>query len=103
MKIFLLADTSIKMVLKISFLFFNNIDIKFKVEGLIQMKYIIVKTLLTIYQIELIDKKVFAKTVLYKTLEIFVIYITILKIFKMTIDFFYADHVWLKVTQQAIL
>lgn len=45
---FLLTNISIEVVLKISFLFLNNIDIKFgKLKKLIWRSYTIVKALLT--------------------------------------------------------
>lgn len=64
-KTFLLANTSIKIVLKIYFSFFSNINIKFaKVKELIQKSYTIAKILLTINQVKLINNKKFAKAAL---------------------------------------
>lgn len=68
-----------KLVLKIPFLFFSNTDFQFDVEKFTLRSYTIAEALPTTGQVELIDKKEFAKTVLNKTSETFIIYISALK------------------------
>ena len=60
-KTFLLADFSIKMILKILFLTFSNSNIKFALKKLNLKSYTIVKTLSNIKQVKIIDKKNFVK------------------------------------------
>ena len=67
---FLLANTSIKVVLEMPFLFFNNADIKFvELEKLIQRTYIATKALSITSWVKLIDKKGFAKAALDENFE----------------------------------
>lgn len=76
----MLANTSIKIVLKIPFLPLSNIDIGFtELKKLIWRFYTIAKGLSTTSRIELINKKEFARVVLDKNSEIFVMYISTLK------------------------
>lgn len=49
--IFLLANTGMKLILKISFLILNNIDIQFHAESFTWSFYIIAETLSTTKQI----------------------------------------------------
>lgn len=69
-KIFLLTDTSIKVILNIIFPTFSNIDILFVKQKLIWRLFTSAKTLLTIKQIEFIDKKEFVKAVLDKNFKL---------------------------------
>lgn len=74
-KMFLLANLNIKMVLEMIFLTLNDVNIQFVEKKFTWRSYIIVKALPTIKQVEIIDKKAFAKIILDKTVEIFVVYI----------------------------
>lgn len=79
-KTFLLTDINIKVVLGIRFLVLSNTNIEFtKLEKLMWRSYIIVEALFTTSRVKLIDKKEFAKEVLDKNSETFVIYISALK------------------------
>ena len=71
---FLLVELSVKVVLKILFLTLNNIDIQFPKKKPILRSYTTAKTLPTIKQIEIIDKKEFIKTVLDENVEVFLVY-----------------------------
>lgn len=51
----MLTNTSMKIVLEISFLIFSNINILFIEKRFFWKNYIIAKILLTIYKIELIN------------------------------------------------
>lgn len=78
---FLLADTSIEIVLRISFLFLSNVDIKFeKLGNLIWRSYNNIEALATISWVKLIDKGEFAKTAVDENTKNFVIHIIALKI-----------------------
>lgn len=80
-KTFLLADTSIELILRISFLSFSNIDIEFiKLEKLTWRLYTIAEALHTTTWVELIKNSEFAKGASDRNFETFVIYIAILKI-----------------------
>ena len=72
---FLLAVTSIKMVLEMFFLIFSNADFKFSTEKLIWKSYITTEALSTISWVKLINKREFAKIALNKNSETFVIYV----------------------------
>ncbi len=77
---FLLADTSIKVVLGMLFLSFSNANVKFaKLGKLTWRSYTIAEALLTINWVELIGKKEFAKTVLNNNSETFMVYIVVLE------------------------
>ena len=58
------------------FLFLNNINIVFVDYKSIQKSYITTKALLTTQQVEIINRKKFAKVVLDKSVKIFIVYIT---------------------------
>lgn len=62
-KIFLLADTNIKVVLEMPFLSLSNADMKFGTEGLIWRRHVITKAIPKVKKVELIDKHEFVKTV----------------------------------------
>lgn len=70
-----------------------------KLEKLTRRSYITAKALSTISQVELINKKDFAKTILDENLETFVIYIVTLKTTKIAEIAIYL----LQVAQQATL
>lgn len=79
-KTFLLVDTNIKVILRMLFLSFNNIDVKFtKLKKFTQRSYIVAKALSTTSQIKLINKKEFANIALDENSETFIIYILALK------------------------
>lgn len=77
---FLLADISIKMVLRISFLSLGNTDVKFtESRKLSQRFYNTAEALPTTNRVELIDKRKFAKIALDKNFKTFVTYVAALK------------------------
>ena len=68
------------MVLKIFFLFFNNVDVKFvELEKLTWRIYITAEVLLTTSWVKFIDKKEFAKGALNKKFENLVVHIVVPK------------------------
>lgn len=75
-KTFLLVDISIGLVLNIVFLFFQNAKIQFGRKQLNQKSYIVAEALFTTTQIESIKKKEFAKAILEKNVEVFVVYVS---------------------------
>lgn len=75
-----MADISMEIILKMLFLILNIINIKFANKKLTWKSYIAIKVLLTIKQIELIDKKKSVKLALNKKSETFMIYVLALKI-----------------------
>lgn len=86
-KTFLLVDSNIEIVLELSFLFFNNVDVKFLVLRKLTWRfYDIAEVLPTTSKVELINKKEFIKAALNENFETFVIYITTLE--TMLIHFF---------------
>lgn len=78
-EVFLLANTSIKVVLRMFFLFLSNANFQFSARELIWRSYISAEILRTARQIKLIDKYKFAKVALDKNSEIFIVYISALK------------------------
>ena len=81
---FLLANTSMKMVLRMFFFTLNNTNIQFTEKKLTWRLYTIKKVLLTSQRIKLIDKKKFAKAVLDENVKAFVVYVALL-LYKMII------------------
>lgn len=77
-KRFLLAKISIKVVFSISFSIFDKVDIKFTDKKLIWKTYTAKKILLTVCQINFINKKELAKNTLDKNANAFVIYVALL-------------------------
>lgn len=92
-KTFLLADTSIEIVLDIPFLSFNKTDIDFELKALIQRKYSATKAFPIISQIQLIDKYKFARVILNENLVTFVMHVIVLEAIKMTIYLFQTTQV----------
>ena len=82
---FLLTDLSIEVVLKMLFLTFSNANIKFAQKKLTWRSYTTAKALPTIKQVEIIDKKEFAKTALDENVEAFVVHVTSLSLSSMVI------------------
>ena len=77
---FLLAETSMEVVLGMPFLTLSNADIQFAEKKLTWRSYTAAEALPTTKRVELIDKREFAKAVLDKEFETFVVYIIALKI-----------------------
>ena len=77
---FLLADTSIEVVLKMLFLIFSNGNIQFAEKKPIWKFCIAVEALPTIKQVEPIDKKKFAKTALDEKYETLVAHVLALDV-----------------------
>lgn len=88
-KLFLLANISVKMVLEILFLTFNNTDILFIQKILIWKSYTTIQTLRTTKWKEFLNKKEFAKAVLDEKSEIFVMHITVLEILLLIIIIYF--------------
>ena len=63
------------MVLEMFFFTFNNTNIQFAWKKLISRFYTAIKALSTTKQVEIIDKKKFAKTALDKNVEPFIIHV----------------------------
>ena len=76
---FLLAETSMEVVLGMPFLAFSNVDIQFAEKELIWRSYTAAEALSTTKWVELIDKKEFAKATLDEESETFVVHIAILE------------------------
>lgn len=81
----MLADTRIKVVLEMLFLSPTNADFQFSIRNLIWRSYISTKALSIARQVEFIDKYKFARIVLYKNSEIFIMYISALVALKLVI------------------
>lgn len=71
---FLVVNTSMKVVLKMPFLNFSNVDIRFAKKKLVWRTYNAIKALPTIQKGEIIDKKEFAAAALNKLDETIVVY-----------------------------
>ena len=71
---FLLADTSIEVVLGIPFLILRNVDVLFSERELIWRFYLAAEALSTTKRMKIIDKKEFAKAALDENVEAFVVY-----------------------------
>lgn len=82
MKIFLLADTNIKVVLGMFFLSMTNENIKFNTEELTWRKSTIAEAMLIVKQVEFIIKFKFIKVILDKDSKTYVVYLAILRITK---------------------
>lgn len=79
-KTFLLANTSIKIVLEMLFLALNNTNVQFtKLEKLTWRFYTTAKALPTTSLVKLIDKRKFAKVVLDENSKTLVVYVVILR------------------------
>ena len=76
---FLLADTSMKVVLRILFLALSNADFQFEAERLTWRSYTAAEALLTARQMELIDKHEFADAVLDENSKTFVVHVAALE------------------------
>ena len=76
---FLLAETSMEVVLGMLFLAFSNANIQFAEKELIWRSYTAAEALATTKWVELINKKKFAKAALDEESETFVVYIAALE------------------------
>ncbi len=76
---FLLADTSMEVVLGMLFLTFSNADFQFGAEVLTWRSYTAAETLSTTSRVELINKREFAKAALDGNSEIFVMHVVAVK------------------------
>ncbi len=80
-KTFLLADTSMEVVLGMPFLSFNNTDVEFvELKKLTWRSYTTVEALLTTSRMELIDKREFAKAAMDENSEAFVVHMSALDV-----------------------
>lgn len=78
-EIFLLTNTSMEIVLELSFFSLNNADLEFAEPGkFIQRFYITIKALPTTSRVKLTNKRDFAKAALDKNSKTFIIYIVTL-------------------------
>lgn len=77
---FLLSDTSVKVVLVMFFLTLSNSNILFLEQELIWRSYIAAKAIPNTKQVEIINKNAFAKAVLDKNVKVFMVYITSLSL-----------------------
>lgn len=82
---FLLADTSVEVVLGMPFLTFSNADIQFAEKEFTWRFYIVAEALPTTKQVELINKKESAKVALDEESEIFMVHVAALQAPEMTI------------------
>ena len=76
---FLLAETSMEMVLRMPFLTLSNADIQFGEKKLTWGSYIAAKALPTTKQVELIDKKEFTKAALDEKSQTFGVHVAALE------------------------
>ena len=77
---FLLADTTMEVVLGMPFLTFSNADIQFAEKELTWRTYTTEDALPTTRRVELIDKKEFAKAALDENIEVFVVHVSSLSL-----------------------
>ena len=70
-----MANTSVEMILGMSFLILSNANVLFSEWELTWKSYTAIETLLTTKRVEIINKKVFAKTALDENIEAFMVHI----------------------------
>lgn len=75
-----MTNISVKIVLRISFLFFSNAYLEFGVKKVTWRSYITAKTLVIAEKVELINNYEFIKVALDRNFNIFVIYVAILRV-----------------------
>ncbi len=90
---FLLADTSMEIVLVMLFLALSNADFQFGAEKRIWRSYTTAEALSTISRIKLIDKKEFAKAALNENSETFVVHVSALDVAEPSIHPFRAAQI----------
>ncbi len=77
---FLLADTSIEVVLGMPFLSLSNVNVEFAELGKLTWRtYIVAEALPTTSRVELINKREFAKAALDENSETFVVHVSALE------------------------
>ena len=96
---FLLANTSMKVVLRMPFLTLSNVDIQFAEKELTWRTYITKDTLLTTCWVEFLNKKKFAELVLDENVEAFIVHVPSLTS-KMTIYPAQKEHILLLLTKK---
>lgn len=72
---FLLADTNVEVVSRMTFVFLRNADFQFDTGKLTWRSYIVAEALLTTRQVEFIDKKEFTKAAPDKNSKVFVVHV----------------------------
>ncbi len=83
---FLLTNTSMEVVLEMSFLSLSNADVEFAELGKLTWRfYIAAEALPTTSRVELIDKREFAKVALDENLETFVVQVSALDVAELSI------------------
>ena len=82
---FLLADTSVEVILGMPFPTLSNADVSFAERELTWRSYTAAEALPTTKRVELIDKKEFDKAALDENVEAFVVYVTSLSLGSMSI------------------
>ena len=87
---FLLADTSMEVVLGMPFLALSNADIQFDTESFTWRSYSTAEALPTTRRVELIDKHEFAKAALDENSETFVVHVAALEALELAIHPFRA-------------
>ncbi len=85
---FLLADTSIEVVLGMPFPALNNADFQFVAEELTWRSYTAAEALPTTSRVKLIDKKEFAKAALNENSETFIVHVLALDVAEQSIHSF---------------
>ena len=78
-ELFLLADTSMEVVLEMLFLTFGNVDIQFAEKELTWRSYTTAEALPITKQMEFIDRREFAKAALDEEFETFLVHVIALK------------------------
>ena len=82
---FLLADTSMEVVLGMSFLSLSNADVQFDTGNLTWRTYSTAEALPTTRRVELIDKYKFARAALDKNSETSVVHVAVLEALELAI------------------
>lgn len=98
-----MADISVDVILGMPILTLSNPDIQFADQELIWRSYNMAKALATIQQVEIFDKKEFAKRALDKNVEAFVIYVASLSLGQMTIHLAWEAQFALLVVEEVIV
>ncbi len=82
----MLVDTSLEVVLRMSFLSLGNADVEFaELEKLTWRTYTAAEALPPIHQVELIDKEEFAKVAIDENSETFVMHMSALDVAELSI------------------
>lgn len=100
-KTFLLADTSMEVILGIPFLILSNADVNFPSRELQWQPYNTSNALPTTQRLELINKKIFARTALDENAETFGVHVVAPKATGITIHPFQAAQITLLLANEA--